>query len=78
VFQHTGGDEEKLRNEFRILGYSARYLQCGSLSFERVYDSFSDVGCAILALKFCVIARYAVDLMRAVARAFFLHRAGVS
>ena len=28
VFQHTGADEEKLRNEFRILGYSARYSSC--------------------------------------------------
>ena len=25
VFQHTGADEEKLRNEFRILGYNSRY-----------------------------------------------------
>jgi hypothetical protein len=23
VFQHTGADEDKLRNEFRILGYNA-------------------------------------------------------
>jgi hypothetical protein len=52
VFQHTGGDEEKLRNEFRILGYSARYIQCGSLSFERAYDSFSHLGCAISVLSF--------------------------
>lgn len=28
VFQHTGADEEKLRNEFRILGYN------GSMKFE--------------------------------------------
>lgn len=26
VFQHTGADEEKLRNEFRILGYNSRYI----------------------------------------------------
>ena len=26
VFQHTGADEDKLRNEFRILGYSARFV----------------------------------------------------
>jgi hypothetical protein len=24
VFQHTGADEDKLRSEFRILGYNAR------------------------------------------------------
>lgn len=28
MFQHTGADEEKLRNEFRILGYN------GSMKFE--------------------------------------------
>jgi hypothetical protein len=64
VFQHTGGDEEKLRNEFRILGYSARYIQCSSLSFERAYDPFSDLGCAILAPEFFVITKYAVEHMR--------------
>jgi hypothetical protein len=26
VFQHTGADEDKLRSEFRILGYNARWV----------------------------------------------------
>lgn len=32
VFQHTGADEQKLRDEFRILGYSPRYPTAGCTS----------------------------------------------